>query len=190
MRCRTEHRRRAEERGRDRRRRVAGRSGRRQAERGRVDEEQAEGGDRAEPVDRAADDQDDRELADEQEEEVAAAKSSASDLDHGRDARRQEQPGEHPAEGVGQEGAGQPRIGHDAERRRRASTPAVTAGRRHLGRAGVGYRVLVAVGYRSWLIAAPSWSCSPHQAGVARVPALGQQGHLHVVVDDRFRPAP
>src|SRR6476620_7734674 len=25
---------------------------------------------------------------------------------------------------------------------------------------------------------------SPHQAGVARVPALGQQGHFHVVIDD------
>ena len=30
----------------------------------------------------------------------------------------------------------------------------------------------------------------PHQAGVARVPALGQQGHFDVVLDDRSRPAP
>src|SRR3954447_26851842 len=28
---------------------------------------------------------------------------------------------------------------------------------------------------------------SPHQAGVARIPALGQQGHLHVVLDDGLR---
>src|SRR4051812_5011142 len=29
-------------------------------------------------------------------------------------------------------------------------------------------------------------SGSPHQAGVARIPALGQQGHFHVMVHDRF----
>src|SRR6478672_520223 len=27
---------------------------------------------------------------------------------------------------------------------------------------------------------------SPHQAGVARIPALGQQRHFHVVIDDRL----
>src|SRR3954464_3626006 len=32
----------------------------------------------------------------------------------------------------------------------------------------------------------PGSLCSPHQAGVARIPPLGQQGHFHVVFDDRL----
>src|SRR6476659_2755672 len=39
-----------------------------------------------------------------------------------------------------------------------------------------------------WLIerCPPGILGQPHEAGVARVPALGQQGHFHVVLDDRL----
>ena len=164
------------------------------AERRRVDEEQAEGGDRADPVDRGGDDDDDADLDDEQEEEAALGELEQPrvGLDDGRRS---------PAVMSRPTNIHRNACDRNAVARRasgltpRAAGEVVTPGAKGfagvVGATGV-EDVRYGLGNWFWLIGRcpPGILVSPHQAGVARVPALGQQGHFHVVVDDRSRSVP